>query len=105
MNETPMLFPITPSEFWKQIRIIIEQVIAEKLAKQNLPLNHSLLPEKALFKPAEVCKIFQVSKPTLYEWLKLKKLKSFKVKSRRYFLRTDIENLISGKPDSEINKK
>ena len=25
MNETPMLFPITPSEFWQQIRINIEQ--------------------------------------------------------------------------------
>jgi excisionase family DNA binding protein len=105
MNETPMLFPITPSEFWKQIRIIIEAVISEKLSKQNLSLSSSLLPEKALFKPAEVCKIFEVSKPTLYQWLKQKKLKSFKVKSRRYFLRTEIEAIISGKPDSEINNK
>jgi excisionase family DNA binding protein len=105
MNETPMLFPITPSEFWKQIRIIIEEVISEKLSKQNPSLNHSLLPEKALFKPAEVCKIFQVSKPTLYEWLKQKKLKSFKVKSRRYFLRTEIESVISSKPESETTKK
>jgi excisionase family DNA binding protein len=105
MNETPMLFPITPSEFWKQIRIIIESVISEKLSKQNPSLNHSLLPEKALFKPAEVCKIFQVSKPTLYQWLKQKKLKSFKVKSRRYFLRTEIENIISGRSDSDLHKK
>ena len=95
MNETPMLFPITPSEFWKQIRIIIEQIIAEKLIKQNHSLNCSPLPEKALFKPAEVCKIFLVSKPTLYEWLKQKKLKSFKVKSRRYFNRSDIDALIN----------
>jgi hypothetical protein len=39
MNETPMLFPITPSEFWKQIRIIIEEVISEKLSKQNPSLK------------------------------------------------------------------
>jgi hypothetical protein len=77
MNETPMLFLITPSEFWKQIRIIIEQVIAEKLSKQNPSFNRSILPEKALFKPADVCKMFQVSKPTLYAWLKLKKTKKF----------------------------
>jgi hypothetical protein len=34
-----------------------------------------------------------------------KKIEKFKVKSRRYFLRTDIENVISGKPDSKINEK
>ena len=97
MNETPMLFPITPSEFWKQIRIIIGEVITEKLTKQNLSFNRSLLPEKALFKPAEVCKIFQVSKPTLYQWLRQKKLKSFKIHSRRYFTRADIDDLIAGR--------
>ena len=32
MNETPMLFPIAPTEFWKQIKIIIEDAIAEKLS-------------------------------------------------------------------------
>jgi hypothetical protein len=105
MNETPMLFPIIPSEFWKQIRMIIEEVISEKLRKQAPALNSSLLPVKALFKPVKVCKIFEASKPTLYECLKQKKLKSFKVKSRRYFLSTEIESVISVKPESETNKK
>lgn len=94
MNETPMPFPITPTKFWKQIRIIIEQVISEKLNQQKISQTNSHLPEKALLKAADVCEIFQVSKPTLYECLKQKKLKSFKIKSRRYFLRTDIETTI-----------
>ena len=96
MNETPMLFPITPSEFWKQSRIIIEQVISEKLSQQKINPTNSHLPEKALLKASDVCAIFQVSKPTLYEWLKQKKLKSFKVKSRRYFSRQDIDAIIRG---------
>ncbi len=96
MNETPMLFPITPSEFWKQIRIIIEQVIAEKLSQQKISQSNSHLPKKALLKASDVCAIFQVSKPTLYEWLKQKKLKSFKIKSRRYFSREDIDAIIRG---------
>src|SRR5664279_1573313 len=95
MNETPMLFPITPSEFWKQIRINIEEVVSEKLNEQKISLSNSLLPEKALLKASDVCAIFQVSKPTLYEWLKQKKLKSFKIKSRRYFNRADIDALIN----------
>ena len=96
MNETPLLFPITPSEFWKQIRIIIEQVISEKLSQQKISPTNSHLPEKALLKASDVCAIFQVSKPTLYEWLKQKKLKSFKIKSRRYFSREDIDAIIRG---------
>ena len=97
MNETPMLFPITPSEFWKQIKMIIENVIAEKLSQQKFSQTNSLLPEKALLKVSDVCDIFQISKPTLYEWLKQEKLKSFKIHSRRYFTRTDIDDLIAGR--------
>ena len=95
MNETPMLFPVSPAEFWKQLRTVIEEVVDERLSKRpviNDSANH--LPEKALLKTSEVCFIFQVSKPTVYEWLKQEKLKSFKVKSRRYFRKEDIEEVI-----------
>ncbi len=95
MQETPMLFPIAPTEFWKQIRITIDEVVTEKF-NQQLPLQtNPHLPEKALLKATDVCKIFQVSRPTLYEWMKQKKLKSFKIKSRRYFSRADIEAVIN----------
>ena len=104
MNETPMLFPITPSEFWKQIKMIIEDVIAEKLSQQKISPSNSHLPVKALLRASDVCEIFQVSKPTLYEWLKQKKLKSFKVMSRRYFLRAEIETLISGQEKPVTSK-
>ncbi len=94
MQETPMLFPITPTEFWKQIRTTIDEVVTEKLSQQIITQSRCHLPEKALLKATDVCAIFQVSKPTLYEWLKQKKLKSFKIKSRRYFSREDIEVVI-----------
>lgn len=94
MQETPMLFPIAPTEFWKQIRTTIDEVVTEKLSQRLPPQTNSHLPEKALLKAADVCEIFQVSRPTLYEWLKQKKLKSFKIKSRRYFSREDIEAVI-----------
>ena len=100
-----MLFPIPPSEFWKQIKIIIEDVIAEKISQQKISPPNNHLPEKTLLKPSDVCEIFQVSKPTLYEWLKQKKLKSFKVMSRRYFLRAEIEALISGQEKTSGSTK
>ena len=41
MNETPMLFPITPGEFWKQIRTTIEEVVTEKLNQQTFSQTNS----------------------------------------------------------------
>ena len=90
-----MLFPMSQTAFWKQIKTMLEEVVEEKITAanlRNLPPSH--LPEKTLLKATEVCKIFQVSKPTLYEWIKQDKLKSFKIKSRRYFSRADIEAVI-----------
>ncbi len=76
MNETPMLFPKAPAEFLKQIRTTIEEVVNEKLNQQIQSPRVSHLPEKALLKASELCATFQVSKPTLYNWLK-KKVKKF----------------------------
>jgi excisionase family DNA binding protein len=96
MQETPMLFPVTPTEFWIQVRTMMEEVIDAKLnAAATPPVSSGYLPEKTLLKATEVCEIFQVSKPTLYEWMKYGKLKSFKIRSRRYFSRADIEAMIS----------
>ncbi len=61
MNETPMLFPMAPAEFWKQIRTTIEEVVNEKLNQQTASPPVSHLPEKALLKATEVCAIFQIN--------------------------------------------
>ena len=103
MQETPMLFPMNSTEFWKQIKTIMEEVVEQKLnasMRKEAPPSH--LPEKALLKATEVCQIFQVSKPTLYEWMKQDKLKSFKIKSRRYFSRADIEAVIKQTPITNL---
>lgn len=70
MNETPMLFPIAHTQFWKQIRTTIEEVVTEKLNQQTTPPIIPSLPEKALLKASEVCETFRVSKPTLMECVK-----------------------------------
>ncbi len=103
MQETPMLFPMSSTEFWKQMKTIMEEVVEQKLnasMRKEAPPSH--LPEKALLKATEVCQIFQVSKPTLYEWMKQDKLKSFKIKSRRYFSRADIEAVIKHTPITNL---
>ena len=81
-----MLFPMDPDKFWKQIKATIEDVVNEKINQPFHPPPTDHLPDKALLKMSDVCALFQVSKPTLYDWLRQDKLRSFKVKLRRYFL-------------------
>lgn len=90
-----MLFPYAPSEFWKQIKVVVSEVVDAKIATLQIEQPSSQdMPERTLLKAAEVCEIFRVSKPTLYAWIRQDKLKSFKIRSRRYFSRAEIEMLI-----------
>ena len=89
-----MLLPIEPKEFWQRLRTVVEEVVEQKsVSHVSTPVgNHSKSP---LLKAREVCELFKVSKPTVYDWMNQGKLKSLKIKSRRYFLWKDIEELIS----------
>ncbi|MEO6188797.1 MAG: helix-turn-helix domain-containing protein [Ginsengibacter sp.] len=44
-----------------------------------------ILTYKPLYKIGEVCTIFEVTRPAIYEWIKQGKLKPYKVRSRLYF--------------------
>ena len=52
MQETPMLFPMAPGEFWKQIKSTIEEVVKANMNQTAFqpPTDH--LPEKALLRQA-----------------------------------------------------
>lgn len=96
MENVQLLVPIEPKEFWRQLRCIVEEVVLENQAAGNVS-NHS---ERPLLKAKEVCQIFHISKPTIYEWLKQGKIKSVKIQSRRYFHWKDVEELIQ---QSKVN--
>jgi excisionase family DNA binding protein len=94
MENVQMLFPMEPVEFWSHLKTIIEEVVDQKNSPISKQTSVQDPPLKKLLKAKEVCELFQVSKPTIYEWLKQGKLKSIKIESRRYFLWEDIEDLI-----------
>lgn len=99
---TPMLFPYEPALYWQQIRQIIrEEVRNIEKDKPVTPVYDTPgMTYKPLYKIAEVCAMFQVTKPTIYEWIKHGKLKPFKVRSRVFFLFQDIQQLLhSGSPE------
>ena len=93
----PILVPITPEDFWAKMRDIVREEVSRKLPeKQNLPVSMETpgLTEKPLYKIQEVCSLFKVTKPTIYDWIKHGKLKRIKIRSRVYFLGSDIKQLM-----------
>jgi excisionase family DNA binding protein len=97
-GNTPILFPYEPTEYWQNIRQIIREEMArlekETAAKGNI-LETPGLTCKPLLKITELCTLFQVTKPTIYSWIKAGKLKPVKVRSRVYFLFQDVQKLMS----------
>ena len=72
-SSVPILIPFEPEEFWSQIRLIIREEVDRK--QKDKPLEGNLmetpgLTEKPLFKMQEICTLFKVTKPTIYDWIK-----------------------------------
>ena len=93
---TPMLFPFDPEIFWTSIRRIVSEEIKKSKVNEAPALAFETpgLNSKPLYKIADVCALFHVSKPTIYDWVKHGKLKPYKIRSRVYFLSQDIKQLI-----------
>lgn len=93
----PILIPFEVDKFWAQIREIIREEFI--LNQREQPVSTSLmetpgLTEKPLYKIQEICALFKISKPTIYEWIMHGKLKRVKIRSKVYFLGRDIRQLM-----------
>ena len=95
-RSTPMLFPYDPEQFWRFMRQIIREEVGNMEAKGRVPSIYETpgMTNKPLYKIAEVCLMFQVTKPTIYEWIRCGKLKPLKIQSRVFFLWQDIQQLL-----------
>ena len=93
----PILIPFEQEEFWSQIRSIIREEVERGQKEQ--PVQNSImetpgLTEKPLYKIQEICSLFKITKPTIYDWIKHGKLKRVKIRSRVYFLGSDVRQLM-----------
>lgn len=97
---TPMLFPYEPDQFWQIMRTIIREEVKDQEKQKAAATSYETpgLTYKPLYKIAEVCAIFQVSKPTIYDWIRHQKLKPVKIRSRVFFLWQDIQQLLQSTP-------
>ena len=101
---TPMLFPYEPEQFWQSIRQIIREEVKNSEKKEAISSEYTTpgMAYKPLYKIAEVCTLFHITKPTIYDWVKHGKLKPYKIRSRVYFLWNDIQQLLQPGPGPGI---
>jgi predicted DNA-binding transcriptional regulator AlpA len=95
LKSTPMLFPIEPDQFLQQIRLVVKEEL-ERFASKQVAATYKVagLTYKPLYKMDEVCEIFAITPPTIYDWIRHGKLKPKKIRSRVFFLWNDIQELL-----------
>lgn len=97
-NGNTNAFPFEPDEFWSRLRLIIREEVARIQLSAPVSSSHQVsgLIQKPLYKIGEVCELFQVSRPTIYEWIKHGKLRPVRIRSRVFFLWDDLQQLFQG---------
>ncbi len=93
-----ILFPMPIEQVWEKFRELVRNELRNQEASRKAPVEYQVsgLVSKPLFKAHEVCEMMQISRQTLHAWVKEGLLKSYKIKSRVFFLSSDIEKLMQG---------
>jgi hypothetical protein len=91
-NNAPFLLIQKPQELIKLFEGLIDRKIRE-IGMQSPPPPASLAGESPFLTTKDVQKIFNVSRQTINDWRKSGLLPSIKIKSRRYFIREQVQAL------------
>lgn len=76
--------------FWEKMRKVIREEVVFCLKTFSMTDKK----DKA-YTISELCDQFQISKPTLYEWIKMGKITPIKIGRRVFFNRKEVEALLS----------
>ena len=80
-DSTPIIIPDDLDDFWIKVRVIIRKEVRGNPALSTiLPVIMEMpgLTEKPFDKINEVCSLFKVNQPTIYDWIKYGKIKRVK---------------------------
>jgi hypothetical protein len=89
----PFLLIQKPQELIRLFETLIDQKIREVMTT-NTPVKSFYPDEDSPFLSSkDVGKIFKVSRQTINDWRKSELLQSFKIKSRRFFFKEQVEQL------------
>lgn len=90
-----ILVPFEVTELKEMIRQLLRSELQTlKRPKDAVAYEVPGMTQKPIYKAKEVCSMLQISRVTLHAWAKEGLIKPYKIKSRLFFLWTDIEKLI-----------
>jgi Helix-turn-helix domain len=97
-EDVPILFAYKSDELLELIRQLLRSEL-ERIQRKDTHVSYETpgLIQKPLYKATEVCKLLHISRQTLHMWSKDGILKPYKIKSRLYYLWSDLEDLIKNK--------
>jgi len=96
-NEATVLLPCSLGELTTIIREIMRAELQKHANSNASDFTTPGLIQKPLYKASELCKLLKVSRMTLHTWTKEGLLKPYKIKSRLFYLWSDVEKLIADK--------
>lgn len=104
-QHTPILFPYEPDELWEKLRQLLRSELQKARMVTEQPVSYEVpgMLQKPLFKAREVCTMLDISRVTLDAWVKEGLLHKYKIKSRVFFLASDIEQLVGKKESLKPN--
>jgi hypothetical protein len=82
-----------PQELIRLFETLIDQKIREVMTTNTPVKNYYLDEDSPFLSSKDVEKIFKVSRQTINDWRKSELLQSFKIKSRRFFFKEQVEQL------------
>lgn len=96
MEQQIVLIAMDREQLSAFFREVVREVIKEELQSASCipPAYHA--PESFL-SVSEICTLFKISKPTLYQWIRSGNLKSVKISSRRFFLYSEVRKMVTAK--------
>ncbi len=92
-NNAPFLLVQKPLELIRLFEGLIDQKIKEVLALNSTTKRIYPNEDTPFLSAKDVQKIFKVSRQTINDWGKSELLQSFKIKSRRFFFKEQVEQL------------
>ena len=103
-NTPPFLLVQKPQELIKLFEGMIDQKIKEILSLNTSSQQFYPNEDSPFLSAKDVQKIFNVSRQTINDWRKSDLLQSFKIKSRRYFFKEQVEQLRKQLSEKSNNK-
>jgi hypothetical protein len=91
----PFLLIQKPQELIRLFESLIDQKIREVQENRSPTTSYYPDTDSPFLSSKEVEKIFKVSRQTINDWRKSGLLQSFKIKSRRFFFKEQVEQLRS----------